>query len=262
MAAGVTIEDSATTFIDRDVAVGSDTIIHPGVSLEGTTTIGGGCEIHSGARIVNSRIGDRVTVFNHCVITDSTIAADARIGPFAHLRPQADVRAGARVGNFVELKNSVLGAGSKANHLSYLGDAIIGDQRQHRRRHHHVQLRRRDQEPDGDRGRRLRRQRQPTGGAGDDRQRRLRGQRHDGARRRAGGRAGGQRREAAQHRRLGRRAEEETGRAAQGPARAEDARRARRSRTSPRTDRLESETKDQPCAGLSDTSDPRKSCRC
>ena len=126
MADGVTIEDSATTFIDRDVVVGSDTIIHPGVSLEGTTTIGSGCEIHSGARIVNSRIGDRVTVFNHCVITDSTIAADARIGPFAHLRPKADVRAGARVGNFVELKNSVLGAGSKANHLSYLGDAIIG----------------------------------------------------------------------------------------------------------------------------------------
>jgi bifunctional UDP-N-acetylglucosamine pyrophosphorylase/glucosamine-1-phosphate N-acetyltransferase len=126
MADGVTIEDSATTFIDRDVAVGIDTIIHPGVSLEGATTIGSGCEIHSGARIVNSQIGDRVTVFNHCVITDSTIAADARIGPFAHLRPKADVRAGARVGNFVELKNSVLGAGSKANHLSYLGDAIIG----------------------------------------------------------------------------------------------------------------------------------------
>jgi bifunctional UDP-N-acetylglucosamine pyrophosphorylase / glucosamine-1-phosphate N-acetyltransferase len=126
MADGVTIEDSATTFIDRDVAVGSDTIIHPGVSLEGTTTIGGGCEIHSGARIVNSKIGDRVIVFNHCVITGATIAADARIGPFAHLRPDADVRAGARVGNFVEVKNAVLGTGSKAGHLSYLGDAIIG----------------------------------------------------------------------------------------------------------------------------------------
>jgi len=126
MADGVTIEDSASTFIDRDVAVGSDTIIHPGVSLEGTTTIGSGCEIHSGARIVNSRIGDRAIVFNHCVITDATIAEDARIGPFAHLRPDTDVRAGARVGNFVEMKKSVLGAGSKAGHLSYLGDAIIG----------------------------------------------------------------------------------------------------------------------------------------
>jgi bifunctional UDP-N-acetylglucosamine pyrophosphorylase/glucosamine-1-phosphate N-acetyltransferase len=126
MEAGVTIEDSATTFIDRDVAVGSDTIIHPGVSLEGTTTIGVGCEIHSGARIVDSRIGDRVTVYNHCVIMDATVAENARIGPFAHLRPRADVRVGARVGNFVELKNSVLGAGSKASHLSYLGDAVIG----------------------------------------------------------------------------------------------------------------------------------------
>ena len=126
MAGGVTIENSATTFIDRDVTVGSDTIIHPCVSLEGSTTIGGGCEIHSGARIVNSRIGDRVIVYNHCVITGATIAEDARIGPFAHLRPEADVRAGARAGNFVEIKKTVLGAGSKAGHLSYLGDAIIG----------------------------------------------------------------------------------------------------------------------------------------
>src|SRR6185503_12381283 len=79
-----------------------------------------------GARIVNSRIGDRVIVYNHCVINGATIAEDARIGPFAHLRPEADVRAGARVGNFVELKKTVLGAGSKASHLSYLGDTIIG----------------------------------------------------------------------------------------------------------------------------------------
>jgi bifunctional UDP-N-acetylglucosamine pyrophosphorylase/glucosamine-1-phosphate N-acetyltransferase len=126
MAGGVTIEDSATTFIERDVEVGSDTVIHPGVSLEGSTRIGVGCEIHSGVRIVDSRIGDRVIVDNHCVITQARIADDARIGPFAHLRPAADVRAAARVGNFVELKNTVLGAGSKASHLSYLGDATIG----------------------------------------------------------------------------------------------------------------------------------------
>jgi bifunctional UDP-N-acetylglucosamine pyrophosphorylase/glucosamine-1-phosphate N-acetyltransferase len=67
-----------------------------------------------------------VIVYNHSIITGATIAEGARIGPFAHLRPDADVRAGARVGNFVELKNTVLGAGSKASHLSYLGDAIIG----------------------------------------------------------------------------------------------------------------------------------------
>ncbi len=91
------------------------------------TTIGAGCEIHSGVRIVNSHLGDRVTVLNHCVITDSRVAADARIGPFAHLRNEADVRDRARVGNFVEVKKTVLGAGSKAMHLAYLGDATIGE---------------------------------------------------------------------------------------------------------------------------------------
>jgi bifunctional UDP-N-acetylglucosamine pyrophosphorylase/glucosamine-1-phosphate N-acetyltransferase len=126
MAAGVTLEDSATTYVERDVVVGGDTIIHPGVSLEGSTTIGVGCEIHSGARIVDSRIGDRVIVYNHSVVTGSTVASDARVGPFAHLRNQADIRDGSRVGNFVELKKTVLGAGSKAMHLTYLGDATIG----------------------------------------------------------------------------------------------------------------------------------------
>ena len=126
MAEGVTIEDTATTYIDRDVTVGADTIIHPGVTLEGATSIGGGCEIHSGVRIVDSRLGDRVTILNHCVITSSTIDDDARVGPFAHLRPDAVVRERARVGNFVELKKTVLGAGSKSMHLSYLGDTIVG----------------------------------------------------------------------------------------------------------------------------------------
>ena len=128
MAAGVTIEDPATAYIDGDVAIGADTILHPGVSLEGKTTIGAGCEIHSGVRIVDSQIGDRVTVLNHCLITDSRIANDAQVGPFAHLRNQADVRERARVGNFVELKKTVLGAGSKSMHLAYLGDATIGEQ--------------------------------------------------------------------------------------------------------------------------------------
>jgi bifunctional UDP-N-acetylglucosamine pyrophosphorylase / glucosamine-1-phosphate N-acetyltransferase len=127
MAGGVTIEDPATAYIDRGVTIGADTIVHPGVSLEGRTTIGAGCEIHTGVRIVNSQIGDRVQVFNHCVITDALIADDVNIGPFAHLRNQADVRAHARVGNFVELKKTVLGEGSKAMHLAYLGDAIIGE---------------------------------------------------------------------------------------------------------------------------------------
>jgi bifunctional UDP-N-acetylglucosamine pyrophosphorylase/glucosamine-1-phosphate N-acetyltransferase len=97
------------------------------VALEGRTTIGAGCEIHTGVRIVNSQLGDRVQVFNHCVITDCRVADEVNIGPFAHLRNHADVRTRARVGNFVELKKTVLGAGSKSMHLAYLGDAIIGD---------------------------------------------------------------------------------------------------------------------------------------
>jgi bifunctional UDP-N-acetylglucosamine pyrophosphorylase/glucosamine-1-phosphate N-acetyltransferase len=126
MAAGVTIEDPATTFIDAGVIVGTDTVIHPFVMLEGRTRIGSGCEIHSGTRIVNSTLGDGVAINNHCVITDSRVAAGAVIGPFAHLRAEADVREQARIGNFVELKKTSLGAGSKAMHLAYLGDATIG----------------------------------------------------------------------------------------------------------------------------------------
>jgi bifunctional UDP-N-acetylglucosamine pyrophosphorylase / glucosamine-1-phosphate N-acetyltransferase len=126
MAAGVTIEDPPTTYIDRDVTIGVDTIIHPGVSIEGRTRIGDGCDIHSGVRMVNARIGDRVTVLNHCVITDSQVGSDARIGPFAHLRNDAVIGEHARVGNFVELKKAVLGRGSKSMHLAYLGDATIG----------------------------------------------------------------------------------------------------------------------------------------
>jgi len=127
MAAGVTVEDPATAYIDRDVTVGADTVLHPNVSLEGTTTIGAGCEIHSGTRIVNSQIGDGAIVLNHCVLAGARVGAGARIGPFAHLRKDADVRDRARVGNFVELKNTVLGAGSKSMHLAYLGDARIGE---------------------------------------------------------------------------------------------------------------------------------------
>jgi bifunctional UDP-N-acetylglucosamine pyrophosphorylase/glucosamine-1-phosphate N-acetyltransferase len=126
MAAGVTIEDPATTYIDPDVAVGPDTVIHPGVMLEGQTRIGSACEIHSGARIVDSTLGDRVTVRNFCVITGARLASATSVGPFAHLRPDTELQERSRVGNFVELKKTVLGAGSKANHLTYLGDATVG----------------------------------------------------------------------------------------------------------------------------------------
>ncbi len=126
MAAGVTIEDPATTYIDPHVEVGADTIIHPGVSLEGRTAIGMGCEIHSGARIVDSTLGDRVTIRNHCVIGSSTIENDAAVGPFAHLRFGNVIAERAAVGNFVELKKTVIGPGSKSMHLTYLGDTTVG----------------------------------------------------------------------------------------------------------------------------------------
>ena len=127
MAAGVTIEDPATTYVDADVTIGPDTVIHPNVILEGHTTIGARCELHAGVRIVDSTLGDDVLVNNHCVIQGATIARTARVGPFAHLRPETRVGTAARIGNFVETKKTSLGDGSKANHLSYLGDATIGN---------------------------------------------------------------------------------------------------------------------------------------
>jgi bifunctional UDP-N-acetylglucosamine pyrophosphorylase / glucosamine-1-phosphate N-acetyltransferase len=127
MAAGVTIIDPATTYIEADVTVGPDTIIHPGVYLEGQTRIGARCEIHSGVRLINASIDDGVVINNFCVIIDSHVSSGAKIGPFAHLRPQSDVGEDAHVGNFVELKKTSLGRGSKANHLAYLGDSTIGE---------------------------------------------------------------------------------------------------------------------------------------
>jgi bifunctional UDP-N-acetylglucosamine pyrophosphorylase / glucosamine-1-phosphate N-acetyltransferase len=97
------------------------------VYLEGRTRIGSGCEIHSGVRIVDSTIEDGVVINNFCVIVDSVIRRGARLGPFAHIRPQSDVGESAHVGNFVELKKTSMGRGSKANHLAYLGDATIGE---------------------------------------------------------------------------------------------------------------------------------------
>ena len=126
MASGVTVEDPATTYIDPDVEIGADTIIHPGVTIEHGTVVGLACEIHSGVRIVNSRLGDRVAVLNHCVIANSHIENDVSIGPFAHLRNHVSIGAHAKVGNFVEMKNTKFGEGSKSGHLAYLGDAVIG----------------------------------------------------------------------------------------------------------------------------------------
>jgi len=127
MAAGVTLIDPASTWIGPDVSVGADTIIHPNVHLEGRTRIGSGCVVHASVRIIDSILDDGAVINNFCVITESHVASGAVVGPFAHLRPQSDIREGAHVGNFVELKKTTIGKGSKANHLSYLGDTTIGE---------------------------------------------------------------------------------------------------------------------------------------
>jgi bifunctional UDP-N-acetylglucosamine pyrophosphorylase/glucosamine-1-phosphate N-acetyltransferase len=127
MAGGVSIVDPASAWIGPDVTVGRDTVIHPNVHLEGRTRVGERCQINASVRIVDSTLEDGVVINNFCVIRESHIRAGAQIGPFAHLRPQSDVGESAHVGNFTELKKTTLGKGSKANHLSYLGDARIGE---------------------------------------------------------------------------------------------------------------------------------------
>jgi bifunctional UDP-N-acetylglucosamine pyrophosphorylase / glucosamine-1-phosphate N-acetyltransferase len=126
MEAGVTVLDPDTTFVDVDVKVGQDTILEPGVMLLGATEIGRGASIGMGSRIVDSVVGDGTILHPYCVVSLSRIGKDCRIGPFAHLRPETQLDEQARVGNFVETKKTRLGQGSKANHLSYLGDAEIG----------------------------------------------------------------------------------------------------------------------------------------
>jgi bifunctional UDP-N-acetylglucosamine pyrophosphorylase/glucosamine-1-phosphate N-acetyltransferase len=126
MAAGVTIIDPATTYIDPDVMIGSDTVVHPGVVIQGQTRIGAACEIQAYVRLVDSELADNVTILNFCVVTGARIAKGTVIGPFAHLRPTTDVGERVKIGNFVELKRTTIGQGSKAGHLSYLGNAIIG----------------------------------------------------------------------------------------------------------------------------------------
>lgn len=124
---GVSFIDPKTAYVSESVKIGRDTVVHPNVSIEGDTEIGDGCTIRSGTRITNSKIGTGVEILDHCVIVDSDVANDCKVGPFAHLRGNASMESGSKVGNFVELKKTKLGRGSKANHLSYLGDATIGE---------------------------------------------------------------------------------------------------------------------------------------
>jgi len=127
MAAGVTIFRPETCVIDAQVAVGPDTVIEPYVQLLGTTVIGTESRIRSYSVIQNSTLGDNVLVRNGCILDNAEVADNAILGPYAHLRPESRIGDGAHVGNFVETKKATLGKGSKANHLNYLGDTVIGD---------------------------------------------------------------------------------------------------------------------------------------
>jgi len=126
MADGVTIFYPATCVIDADVEIAPDTVIEPYVQLLGHTKIGSGCRVRSYCVIRNTEIGDGVSVLPGCIMDDSKVSAGAIVGPYSRLRPGSEIGEGAHVGNFVETKKIKLGKGSKANHLTYLGDAEIG----------------------------------------------------------------------------------------------------------------------------------------
>jgi len=126
MSAGVTIFRPETCVIDAQVTVGPDTTIEPYVQLLGDTDIGSDSRIRSYSVIQNSTIGDNVLVRNGCILDTAEVASNAILGPYAHLRPESKIGDGAHVGNFVETKKATLGKGSKANHLNYLGDTVVG----------------------------------------------------------------------------------------------------------------------------------------
>ena len=126
MLEGVTMLDPGAIFVGSDVSLGCDTVLYPNVRLEGKTSLGESCTVYPGSRIVDSAIGSGVTVKDCSVIEESSVANGATVGPFVHLRPGSVIGERAKIGNFVEVKKSVIGEGSKANHLSYIGDATIG----------------------------------------------------------------------------------------------------------------------------------------
>jgi len=123
---GVTIQLPETVLVDPDVTIGEDTILEPTVQLLGKTKIGARCTIRTGSVLRDATLGDAVLVEPHCVIDSSRLESEVIIGPFARLRPESHLLKGAKVGNFVEIKKSTIGEGSKAPHLSYIGDAKVG----------------------------------------------------------------------------------------------------------------------------------------
>ena len=123
---GVTMRDPSTVYLDWTVQLGADVTLEPNVILRGATTVGDGSVIGAGSQLVDATIGQRVQVWAS-VIESSTIEDEATVGPYSHLRPGSIVGRGAEVGNFAELKNTRLGPGSKQHHMSYLGDAQVGE---------------------------------------------------------------------------------------------------------------------------------------
>lgn len=123
---GVNVLDAGSVFIHPHAVIGADTTLYPNIYIDGSTWIGRGVVIYPNVRISNSRIEDKAVIKDSTVIEESKVKAGAVVGPFAHIRPGSEVGAKARIGNFVELKKAVIGNGSKASHLTYLGDARIG----------------------------------------------------------------------------------------------------------------------------------------
>ena len=126
MAAGASIEDPASTHIGLDAVVEADAVIRPYTFLEGRTVVRQGATVGPFARVVDSEIGPGAQILDHCLLRECVVGAAATVGPFAHIRPESHIGAKAKVGNFVELKKTRLGDGSKAPHLSYIGDATVG----------------------------------------------------------------------------------------------------------------------------------------
>jgi bifunctional UDP-N-acetylglucosamine pyrophosphorylase/glucosamine-1-phosphate N-acetyltransferase len=127
VAQGVTIHRPDTCVIEAEVEVAADTVIEPYVQLLGHTRIGSNCLIRSFSVIENCALGNRVLVRQSCILTESTIGDGAKIGPFAHMRPGCEIGEDVHIGNFVETKKARLGKGVKAGHLTYLGDAVVGE---------------------------------------------------------------------------------------------------------------------------------------
>ena len=127
MTEGVTVVDPASTYIDDTVTIGPDTVVHPQTVITGATSIGGECAIGAGSHVSDSRLAERVTVKPYSIIETAVIEEDATLGPFCHLRPGCHIGAGAEIGNYAELKKSRVGRKTKMHHVSYLGDATVGD---------------------------------------------------------------------------------------------------------------------------------------